>query len=43
MDSFELEDMPSGFEPWAVVKALGHMPLDRKYERNVLTAGPIVE
>ncbi len=39
MDSFEFEDMPVGFEPWAVVKALGHMPQDLQSSQFVL-AGP---
>ena len=36
MDSFKFEDMPAGFEPWAVVKALGHMPLDLQSSRFLL-------
>lgn len=38
MDSFKFEDIPAGFEPWAVVKALGHMPADL-HSRQFLLAG----
>lgn len=36
MDSFKFEDAPAGFGPWAVVKALEHMPLNLQSSPFVL-------